>query len=120
MILSTPEGLFRLNNEGRILPAVAETIKAIDNLTWEIKIRPGLVFHNGEPINADAVVFTFARAKRLFAAGQGDLNFALGALRYDRMEKVNDLTVRIVMQVPDPIVTSHMVNPEMSILPPKY
>ncbi|MBI3496284.1 MAG: ABC transporter substrate-binding protein, partial [Proteobacteria bacterium] len=92
IMLSIHEGLFRLDNEGRIVPAVAESIKAIDSLTWEIKIRPGLTFHNGEPINADAVVFTFDRAKKLFAAGKGDLNFALGALRYERMEKVDDLT----------------------------
>ncbi len=24
------------------------------------------------------------------------------------------------MTVPDPIITSHMVNPELSLLPPKY
>ena len=92
----------------------------LDPLNWEIKIRPGLTFHNGEPINADAVVFTFDRAKKLFAAGKGDLTFALGALKYDRMEKIDDLTVRLVMTEPDPIITSHMVNPELSILPPKY
>ena len=118
--LSVFETLFRLDNEGKIVGAVAESIKMIDPLTWDIKIRPGLSFHNGEPLNADAVVFTFKRAKDLFAAGKGDLNFALGALRYERMEKVDDLTTRIVMSAPDPIITSHMVNPELSILPPKY
>ena len=119
-ILSIHETLFRLDNDGKIVPAVAESIKSIDPLNWEIKLRPGLVFHNGEPINADAAVFTFDRAKKLFAAGQGDLTFALGALKYDRMEKIDDLTVRLVMTEPDPIITSHMVNPELSILPPKY
>jgi len=120
VILSIHETLFRLDNAGEVVPAVAESIKMIDPLNWEIKIRPGLVFHNGEPVNADAVVFTFDRAKKLFAAGQGDLTFALGALKYDHMEKVDDLTVKLVMTVPDPIITSHMVNPELSILPPKY
>jgi peptide/nickel transport system substrate-binding protein len=120
VIMSIHETLFRLDNAGAVVPAVAESIKMIDPMNWEIKIRPTLVFHNGEPINADAVVFTFDRAKKLFAAGQGDLTFALGALKYDHMEKVDDLTVRLVMTVPDPIVTSHMVNPELSILPPKY
>ena len=69
------------------------------------------MFHNGEPINADAVVFTFDRAKKLFDAGQGDLTFALAALKYDHMEKIDDLTVKLVMKEPDPIITSHMVNP---------
>lgn len=118
--LSIHETLFRLDNSGAVVPAIAESIKMIDPLNWEIKIRPNLVFHNGEPINADAAVFTFDRAKKLFAAGQGDLTFALGALKYDHMEKVDDLTVKLVMTEPDPIITSHMVNPELSLLPPKY
>lgn len=120
VILSIHETLFRLDNAGAVVPAVAESIRMIDPLNWEIKIRPGLTFHNGEPINADAAVFTFARAKTLHAAGKGDLTFALGALKYERMEKIDDLTVKLVMSEPDPIITSHMVNPELSILPPKY
>lgn len=120
MILSIHETLFRLDNKGDVVAAIAESIKMLDPLNWEIKLRPGLVFHNDEPINADAAVFTFDRAKKLFAAGKGDLTFALGALKYDRMEKVDDLTVKLVMTVPDPIITSHMVNPELSLLPPKY
>jgi peptide/nickel transport system substrate-binding protein len=120
VILSIHETLFRLDNKGEVVPAIAESIKMLDPLNWEIKLRPGLVFHNGEAINADAAVFTFDRAKKLFAAGKGDLTFALGALKYDHMEKIDDLTVKLVMTVPDPIITSHMVNPELSLLPPKY
>ncbi len=120
VILSIHETLFRLDNSGAVVPAVAESMKMLDPMTWEIKLRPGLTFHNGEPINADAVVFTFDRATRLHAEGKGDLSFALGALKYDHMEKVDDLTVKLVMTQPDPIIASHMVNPELSILPPKY
>jgi peptide/nickel transport system substrate-binding protein len=120
LILTIHETLFRLDNEGKVVPAVAESIENVDPLNWTIRIRRGLEFHNGEPINADAVVFTFDRAKKLQAAGKGDLTFALGALRYERMEKVDDYTVRIVMSRPDPIITAHMINPELSILPPKY
>lgn len=120
MSLTIHEGLFRLDNDGAIVPAIAESIRNIDPLNWEIKIRKGLVFHNDEPINADAVVFTFDRAQKLFAAGKGDLTFAMGALLYDKVTKVDDYTVNFKMKVPDPIITSHLVNPEFSILPPKY
>jgi len=68
--LSINETLFKLDNDGRIIPAAAESIKMVDPLTWEIRLRPGLVFQNDEPVNADAVVFTFDRATTLFAAGQ--------------------------------------------------
>ena len=86
VILSIHEGLFRLDNDGKVVPAVAEFIANVDPLNRDVKIRRSLTFHNGEPINADAVVFTFDRAKKLFAAGKGDLTFALGALKYDRVE----------------------------------
>ena len=118
--MSVHEGLFRLDNDGNIVPAIAESIRNIDPLNWEVKIRKGLVFHNDEPINADAVVFTFKRAQDLSAAGKGDLTFALGALLYDKVSKVDDFTVQFKMKVPDPVITSHLVNPEFSILPPKY
>ncbi len=120
MGLTIHEGLFRLDNDGNIVPAIAESIKNIDPLTWEVKIRKGLVFQNDEPINADAVVFTFKRAQDLFAAKKGDLTFAMGALLYDQVTKIDDYTVQFKMKVPDPIITSHLVNPEFSILPPKY
>src|SRR3569623_411308 len=64
VIMSIHETLFRLDNEGKIIPAIAESIKMLDPLNWEIKLRPNLVFHNGEPINADAAVYTFGRAKK--------------------------------------------------------
>jgi peptide/nickel transport system substrate-binding protein len=119
-ILSIHEGLYRLDNEGKVVPAIAEAIENVDPLNWIIQIRKGLQFHNGEPINADAVVFTFDRAKKLHSAGKGDLTFALGALKYERVEKVDEHTVRMVMSQPDPIITAHLVNPEISILPPRY
>jgi len=120
MILTIHEGLFRLDNGGNIVPAIAESIANIDPLTWEIKLKPGLEFQNGDPINADAVVFTFDRAKRLHEAGQGDLTFAMGALKYEKFEKVDDHTVRLHMREPDPVITSHLINHEWSILPPSY
>jgi peptide/nickel transport system substrate-binding protein len=95
MILTIHEGLFRLDNDGKIVPAIAESITNVDPLNWNVKLKQGLVFQNGEPINADAVVFTFDRAKKLFAAGQGDLTFAMGALAFDKVEKIDDSTVRI-------------------------
>ena len=33
----------------------------LDDTTWELKLRQGVSFHNGEPFNADAVKFSFAR-----------------------------------------------------------
>src|SRR5438128_9915944 len=46
---------------GRIVPELAESWKAVDDTTWQFKLRRGVVFHDGEPFNADAVRFTVQR-----------------------------------------------------------
>jgi peptide/nickel transport system substrate-binding protein len=42
-------------------PGLATSWKALDDSTWELTLRQGVSFHNGEPFNADAVKFSFAR-----------------------------------------------------------
>jgi peptide/nickel transport system substrate-binding protein len=44
-----------------LAPGLATSWKAVDDSTWELKLRQGVSFHNGEPFNADAVKFSFAR-----------------------------------------------------------
>jgi peptide/nickel transport system substrate-binding protein len=42
-------------------PGLATSWQPLDATTWELKLRPGVTFHNGEPFDADAVKFSFAR-----------------------------------------------------------
>jgi peptide/nickel transport system substrate-binding protein len=44
-----------------IKPGLATSWRSVDPNTWEFKLRQGVTFHNGEPFNADAVKFSFAR-----------------------------------------------------------
>ena len=39
-------------------PGLAVSWTAIDDLTWEFKLRQGVKFHDGSPFNADDVIFT--------------------------------------------------------------
>src|SRR5215472_3970195 len=39
LILTIHEGLFRLDNDGKIAPAIAESITNVDPLNWDVKIR---------------------------------------------------------------------------------
>src|SRR5687768_9887871 len=43
---------------GRIKPALAESWRAVDDLTWEFKLRKGVRFHDGSEFTAADVVFT--------------------------------------------------------------
>src|SRR3954452_6930906 len=57
------EGLTRFAPDGTILPALAESWDiAPDGLSWEFHLRQGVTFHDGTPMTAEDVVFSFDRA----------------------------------------------------------
>ena len=46
--------------EGKVVPYLAESITGNDDATvWTIVLRPDISFHNGEPLNAEAVRLNF-------------------------------------------------------------
>ena len=59
------EGLVGLDFDGLPMPVLAESWSFDEpNLTWTFKIRQGVTFHDGTPMNADDVVFIFQHARQ--------------------------------------------------------
>ncbi len=57
------EGLTRFGPNGEILPGLAESWEiAPDGLSWVFNLREGVTFHDGLPLTAEDVVFSFDRA----------------------------------------------------------
>ena len=82
--------------DNRIVPQLAESWKALDDMTWQLKLRRGVVFHDGEPFNAEAVRFTF---ERVLDPNQKSPNRAnVGEVA--RVEVVDDYTVNLVTRQP--------------------
>ncbi|MEA2513814.1 MAG: peptide/nickel transport system substrate-binding protein [Thermomicrobiales bacterium] len=53
------DALIRLDNSLQPVPELAESWSASeDGLTWEIKLRQGVTWHDGTPFSADDVAFT--------------------------------------------------------------
>lgn len=52
----------------RTVPALAEGWTTPDPLTWIIQIRKGVTFHNGDPLTADDVIYTFDRIRSRYTA----------------------------------------------------
>ncbi|MGB1875836.1 MAG: ABC transporter substrate-binding protein [Rhodospirillaceae bacterium] len=47
-----------VGSDGVVQPWLLKDWKAIDRTTWHFKLRQDVMFHNGEPFNADAVINT--------------------------------------------------------------
>jgi len=57
------DSLLRGEADGELEPALAEEARVIDPRTIEVDLRPGLVFSDGTPLDAEAVKFTIERNK---------------------------------------------------------
>ncbi len=109
------ETLMQRNPAGVLAPGLAATAPVlIDPATWEVKLKPGIAFHNGEPFNADAVVYSIRRIiDPAFNSEQiSFFNTIKGAV------KVDELTVRIMTDGPDPILPSRLYW--LKMVPVKY
>jgi peptide/nickel transport system substrate-binding protein len=70
VVTSLYEGLVKYaNNSTKIVPALASSwTVSPDALTYTFKIRPGVKFHDGTPVNAAAAQFSFQRRKGVNSA----------------------------------------------------
>ena len=55
--------LFKIDNNGNIIPEIAEEATKVNEKTTLIKIKKDLFFSNGEPVTVDDVLFSLNRAK---------------------------------------------------------
>jgi peptide/nickel transport system substrate-binding protein len=98
----------------KVVPALAvELPKLLAPTVWEIKLRKGVKFHNGEDFNADSVKYSLERVKE--PAMRGSSNFK----PIDRVEIVDPYTVKVHTTKPWPIFVVALTQPQASMYPPK-
>lgn len=61
LMLHVFEPLIRRDENQKLAPALATSWRAIDDLTWEVKLRKNVRFHDGSPFTAEDVLFTLKR-----------------------------------------------------------
>ncbi|MFQ5936682.1 MAG: ABC transporter substrate-binding protein [Acidiferrobacterales bacterium] len=88
----------------KLMPGLAVSWKAVDDLTWEFKLRKGVKFHDGTPFTADDVVFTFERAPNV---PQSPSSFGT-YLKGKKIVKIDDHTVQIKTEKPYPLMPNDM------------
>ena len=90
---------------GVIKPHLAESWKVVDDLTWEFKLHPGVKFHSGNPLNAEAVRYTIM--DRILDPNQKSPHLAGWSWCSDVIV-VDELTFQIKTKEPYPLVLERM------------
>ncbi len=94
-----------------IEPALAETWESsVDGLTWTLHLRQGVKFHDGTPLNANAVVFSLSRLNALSRSFYEEF--------IDRITPLDDFTVQIHLKTPYAPFLSTMASSENAIVSP--
>lgn len=113
------EPLAGWNTEGELIPFLAAEIPSRENgsvsadglsVTW--KLKPNVKWHDGKPFTADDCVFTAA-----YAADPATAATTIGTYKDIKVEKVNDLTIKITFQKPTPFWADAFVGAAGMILP---
>ncbi|MCH8962035.1 MAG: methyltransferase domain-containing protein [Bacteroidetes bacterium] len=92
-----------LDRDMEVVPWLATAWRVLDDeVTWEIALREGVRFHNGEPFDAEAVAFSLDQVNQRNAEGKtlGGATVAVPAAEITQVEIVDDATVRITTARP--------------------
>jgi peptide/nickel transport system substrate-binding protein len=97
------EGLFKFTGADKVVlePNLALEVPSVENggisedgLTYTVKLKPNAYFHDGNPVNAEAVVFSYERTRKL----KFGVDFLLDQI--DTITAVDDLTVQFKLKKP--------------------
>ena len=81
-------------NDNKAHPYLAQSVTPDRSyMHWTIKLRPNIKFHDGERLNADALMLQFSKIKQSFVTSQ-----LFGPMA--NVAKVDDLTIRVNMSQP--------------------
>ncbi len=101
-----------------ILPMLADTWERIDDLTLEMTLRDDVTFHNGDPLTAEDVKFTFDRMLVNTPEEMEEPKAYIDTIA--KVEVVDDRTVRFITTDPDPLLEIRLTSWATWILPKAY
>jgi peptide/nickel transport system substrate-binding protein len=107
--------LFDIDEKLNVVPQLALSHEtSADGKTVTIKLRPGVKFHDGEPLDAEAAKFSI---ERHLAAPGSFRKPEIAAI--DRVEVVDPLTIRLVLKMPYSPLIAQLTDRAGMMLSPK-
>src|SRR5216117_580470 len=98
---------------------LAESWRLLNETTWQFKLRRGIKFHNGDPLDAAAVKYSIERMLNTKQGAPGRTSIAT----IDHVDVVDPYTVNVITKAPFPLLPVRMSPGHcgtVGIVPPKY
>ena len=96
----------------QLQPGLATSWKAVNDITWEFTLRPGVKFHDGSPLTAEDVRATIERN-----LVPGKTVVTAGFTTIESVQAASPTLVRVVTRKPDPLLPVRMAQMGSQILP---
>ncbi|WP_298380905.1 ABC transporter substrate-binding protein [Azospirillum sp.] len=93
--------------DGRLRPLLAQSWRALDDLTWEFTLRPGVRFHDGTPLTPDDVAFTIERVPNVLNSPG---SFAPYVRNIAAVDVIDATRFRIRSKTPNPYLDRDFTN----------
>lgn len=106
------ETLFSLDEDMNLVPTLATGFDQVSDTEYKIHLRPDVKFHDGTPLNADAVVYSLNRVMDSSNSRHGEFGFI------DSVNADDDNTVTIKTKQPHSPTIAALVDPLVSIVKP--
>src|SRR3984893_2131397 len=107
--------LFDIDDKLNLVPQLALSHEtSADGKVVTIKLRPGVTFHDGEPLDAEAAKFSLERHLTMTGSFRKPEIAAI-----DRVEVVDPLTIRIVLKTPFSPLIAQLADRAGMMMSPK-
>jgi peptide/nickel transport system substrate-binding protein len=100
------ETLTVMDFQQKLVPGLAESWKALDDLTWEFKLRKGVKWHDGSDLTAEDVMATL---KRIPLVPNSPASFAIYSRPIKEATATDKLTLRFRTDKPHPLLPNDLV-----------
>jgi len=98
---SVHDTLVMRDNELNLVPGLATSWTQVNPTTWRFVLRRGVKFHDGSPLTADDIVFSYDRA------AHNNSQLRQYSLPVGKPRKIDDYTVEFQQDKPNPITLEH-------------
>ncbi len=98
------EGLTRYTAKYEVEPALATKWTFTSPTLVRFELRKGVKFHDGSPLTADDVIFSFGRIKQ----PQGTMQIYVTGI--SEIKKIDDHTIDVVLSAPNPLLLRNIID----------